>query len=180
MNEALLASCYLQLCDHLLAIRKSGDWREYAPSFDYYVQRRWSLSKTRAKLLCDFSKFCAMSRDEFLRIPDAPENIKPILSLPHKEWMFTWKLVLSQNDGHINHKNCTAVMEFYGIGIRRRIPAEVLQGRKVRKAAKILAEIPDGEKVVEEIGVPALGGDWDMAVRVAIDMDQAKMDKRDS
>lgn len=184
MNEQLLTAAWCQVCDNILSLRKSDAWRGSHASFNDYADEVWNLSKTRAKLFCDFSMFSAMCREDHLRQPAAPDVVSAILSLlPKKEWLFTWQLCIERalDDGDMSKltaKHIRGVMDFYGIGIRRRIPENVLKGRKVRAAAKTLAEIGDGEQLVEDIGVTGLGHDWDMGVRVAIDADQAKMDKK--
>ena len=114
MSEQLLGTAYQQLCEHLLAIRKSGEWRTEAVNFDTYVKLRWSISKTRAKLLCDFAAFCQMARKDYLRVPDAPENIKPILDLTHGKWMGVWRLCIDYADGKpINAQSCQAIMDHF-------------------------------------------------------------------
>jgi len=178
MNEQFFASANLQMCEHLAAIRKSGDWHHYAASFDVYVQLRWSLSKTRAKLLCDFAKFCKMVGQEKLKIPGSPENVRPILMLPQKRWLEIWAICINYADGPINAKHCTATMEQFGFIARKKIPEKILNSRRVRHAAKTMAQFKDGEALVEQVGVKGLGGDWDMAVRVTIDADQAKTGKQ--
>jgi len=184
VNEQLLTAAWCQVCDNMLSLRKSSRWRTSHASFNDYASDVWNLSKTRAKLFCDFSTFSTMCRQDNLQQPAAPDVVSNILSLlPQKEWLFTWQLCIdkSLNDGcrsRLNAKHIRGVMDFYGMGVRRRIPDSVLKARKVRKAAKTMAEIGDGEALVNEIGVQALGHDWDMGVRVTIDADQAKMDKK--
>ena len=179
MNEQLLESSILQMCEHLRAIRKSGDWRSDTATFAEYAQDHWSLSKTRAKLMCDFATFASMVRSENLHMPRSPECVKPILELAQKYWLDVWRICLQYSDGRpINAKYCLATMDQFGFVARKRIPDKILKGRKVRRAAKTLAEIEDGEALVDEIGPSGLGHDWDMAVRVAIDADQAKRNKR--
>lgn len=185
MNEQLLGAAWQQVCDNLLALRKSRVWRSSHASFNDYAAERWKLSKTRAKLYCDFSTFCAMCRDEFKPVPDCPDNVQPILGLAQKDWIYAYQLCLDKSKDEngfrfteMTHKHILDTLSFYGIGIRRRVPEIVLKARKVRAAAKTMAEMGDGEKLVEDIGAAALGHDWDMAVAVTIDADQAKMNKK--
>jgi len=181
MNEQLMAAAWQQVCDNVKSLRKSDGWRGSHADFNSYVKARWSLSKTRAKLYCDFSTFSAMCRAEHLHIPDSPDNVKPILELAQKHWIDTWILCIDKADGSLtlSHKHIKSVLDYYGIGIKRRVPASILKARKVRAAAKTMADIGDGEALVDEIGVTGLGHDWDLGVKVTIDADQAKMDKND-
>lgn len=178
MNEQLLAAAWQQVCDNLLVLRKSKVWRSTHSCFNDYVIEVWCLSKTRAKLYCDFSTFSAMCRAEYLKVPTSPDVVKPILELPMKRWIETWIICIDKAGCNPDNKSIRATMDFFGIGVRRRVPKSVLKTRKVRAAAKTLAEMGDGEKLVEEIGPAGLGHDWDMGLRVAIDADQAKMNKR--
>jgi len=179
MSEQLLGTAYQQLCEHLLAIRKSGEWRTEAVSFDTYVKLRWSISKTRAKLLCDFAAFCQMARKDYLRVPDSPDNIKPILALPHKHWVATWKLCCDYADGKpINASHCQATMDHFGVVARKRIPDYILNRKQVRKAAATMAAFKDGEKLADQVGVEGLGKHWKEAVRVTIEADQFAYDER--
>lgn len=178
MNEQLLASHYERMCETLWAIKKSGDWKATCSSFDIYVSRRWSLSKTRAKLLCNFAEFVADCRKEYLRIPDAPENVKPILALAKKHWLDAWRLCVHYADGPINADHCEATLDHFGMYARKKLPPHVLNGQRVRRAAKTMAEFEDGEKLVTQIGADGLGRKWDDAVRVVIDADQARMNAR--
>lgn len=178
MNEGLLSNAWQQVCDNLLALRKARDWAQEFSSFDEYVAERWSLSKSRAKVLCNYSILCKMCREKYIKVPDSPDNVRPILELPQYQWLDAWQRCQEKLSGTPNAKQVYSVLEFYGMGIKRRVPPEVAKARKVRKAAKLLAEMEDGEKLVDEIGASALGHDWDMGLRVAIDADQAKMDKR--
>lgn len=177
MNDDLLTEGYHQYCDTLLAIRRSGEWKDHAPSFDDYAQKRWSLSKTRAKLLCNFAKFVAMCREHRIELPETPENVKPILGLAQKYWLDVWRLVLDSNgSAMVNAANVQAVMDRFGILAQRKLPQHVLNGQRVRRAAKTMAEFGDGEQLVEQVGKRALGKHWQDGVRVTIEADQARMD----
>lgn len=175
MTESLIGAAWLQLCGHLLSVRRTGSWKAHASSFDLYVQQRWSLSKTRAKLMCDFAKFCSLARENLLRIPDSPDNIKPVLELPHRRWMDAWRVCVNYAEGPINAAHCQATLSQFGFIVRKRLPEHVLNGQRLRKAAKSLANLGDGEKVAEQLGPRGFGKDWDKAVEVVIDADQTKM-----
>lgn len=183
MNADLLTQSYRDYCETLLAIRRSGEWKEHATTFDDYAKLRWSLSKTRAKLLCDFAKLIGLCRKEGLPLPDTPENVKPLLSLAQKHWLDVWRLVLdctgaSMNGGPkiINAASVQAVMDRFGIVAHKKLPEHVLKGQRVRRAAKTMAEIGDGEALVGQVGKRGLGKYWDDGVRVVIEADQARMD----
>lgn len=178
MSESLLSAGWHQVADNLLAIRRSGSWREDCASFDVYVVKHWSLSKSRAKALCQFSTFCAMCRDLHLPVPSSPDNIMPILKLKQRGWIDTWRICLDLAEGKaVNATHCKATMDYYGIGIKYRCPPAILKARKLRKATNVMADMGDGEKLVEEIGRDGLGANWDAAVEVMIDADQAKMNE---
>jgi hypothetical protein len=176
MSEALFSASWQSLCDQLLSIRKSRDWKRTHSTFDDYVVDVWAISKSRAKLLCHYSIFCRMCRDEFLRIPASPDVIAPLLKLPQGRWLDTWRMCIDYNVR--TAKSMTALFENFGIGGNKRTPQWVLNGHRVRKAAKTLAELGDGGKLVDEIGAKGLGRDWDAAVSVVIDADTARMDER--
>lgn len=176
MNEQLLANYHQQLAETLLAIKKSGDWKPYA-TWEYYVQKRWSLSKSRAELLCKFAKFCGLCRAQNYRMPDSPENVKPILALAQKRWIDAWALCVQYADGPINAGHCEATLAQFGFITRKKLPPHVLNGQRVRKAAKLLAGVEDGERLVEEGGARVLGKEWDTGIRHAIDIDQAKWNR---
>ena len=179
MSESLLAAAWVQVADNMLAIRRAGDWRRDAASFDVYVAKRWSISKTRAKMLCNFATFCSMARGEFLRIPDSPDNIKPILDVAKKRWMDSWRICLDHaGDQLINAEHCKATMEYYGMGVRHKVPPKVLKGQRIRRATKTIAGMEDGTELVNDVGVGGLGHDWDVAMEVMIDADQAKMNDK--
>lgn len=170
-----MAIAWQQLCETLLAIRKSREWAPEFISFEAYVVGRWALSKTRAKLFCDFAKFCAMARAEYLPLPISPDTVTPVLRLQQSRWMEVWAICSSYDAKTKNE--IQSLLAHLGIGNSKRIPQYILNGRRVRKAAETLAEFNDGEKLVDEIGPDALGKNWDEAVRVTIDADQAKMDE---
>ena len=177
MSEELLIASFEQVCQNLLAIRKERDWVGSYTSFDDYLKLRWSLSKTRGKLFCSFALFSNMAREAGVRMPDTPDNIAPLLNLPQKQWLDAWEMVCAHHKGYINAVGVLSTLDFYGLGVRRRVPAKILKARKIQAAARTLAHEHDGEKLVEDIGAKGLGHDWDMAVKVVIDADQAKMDK---
>lgn len=178
MSESLFALAIRQQCEHLLAIRKSGDWRRDATSFDTYCKKRWSLSKTRAKLLCDFAVFCRMAQDSYMRVPDSPDNIRPLLALPQRRWLDVWTMVLDYAREPVSASSLSAILDHLGIVSRNRMPSWILNGKRVRKAAETLADLGDGEKLVDEIGPQGLGQKWDKAVKVVIEADQRKWDER--
>ena len=177
LNEDLLRCSYHQMCDHMLVIQKLGDWKHKFSSFGEYAEYRWSLSKTRAKLFTDFAKFCRKVEAEGWKLPDTPDNIQPVLNLPQKRWVEAWELCLAHANGTINKKHCLATLDHYGLIARRKIPPHILKARQVRKAAETMAGFEDGEKLVDDIGPKALGKNWDKAVAVTIDADQARMDR---
>lgn len=179
MNEALLTSYYVSYCETLLAIRKSGDWKDWHPSWDDYVQRRWSLSKSRAKLLCQFAQFRNMALEEtFGTLPETPEQVKSILGLPQKLWIETWDLVISDNPRlPITAQNVESTLQRFGIYAHKTLSPEAKKAIRVRRAAKTMAEMSDGEKLVNEIGGKALGKNWTKAVEVVIDADQERMNQ---
>ena len=177
MNEDLLTAGWEQVCDQLAAIRKTGEWERTHSSFDAYAKSRWSLSKTRAKLFCDFSKFCSMCRQARLPLPDAPDNVAPILRLTQKRWLEVWQMAVNYQDGAINAQYCESVMSQFGVIKDKKLPPHVINGMRVRKAAKTMAEIGDGEALVDQVGTRGLGKSWDECVKVVIDADQARMDR---
>ncbi len=178
MSESLFTLAIQQQCEHLLAIRKSGDWRRDAASFDIYCKKRWSLSKTRAKLLCDFAKFCQMAREEHMKLPDSPDNVRPLLSLPQRCWLDVWTMVLDYSREPVGAAALSAIFDHLGIVSRNRVPSWILNGKRVRKAAETIAGLGDGTELVDDIGPQGLGKHWDKAVKVVIDADNAKADER--
>lgn len=176
MNEELMVSEYVRYCDSLLALRKSGDWKDWHDTWEEYAQSRWGLSKTRSKMLCDFAKFralCVEHGSAFL--PNTPEQVKAVLALPQKQWLETWELVLAYVSFPIRPANVEAAMQHFHIYANKRIPPDVLKAQRVRRAAKTLAGMESGEKLVEEIGARGLGKNWGKAVEVVIDADQARL-----
>lgn len=173
MSEQFLSASIREYCEHLLALRKSRDWSADWETFDDYVKARWSLSKTRAKRYCHFALFCRMAEAAKLPIPDSPDNIAPILSLAQKRWMHAWEIVYSE--GPVNELRCKAVLAHYGFVLHKRIPENVKLRNDVKKATKTLAEIRDGEALVDKLG-PNLGHDWDMAGHVWIEADQKRQE----
>ena len=177
MNEALFIQANHDLADNLLAIRKAGDWRHYKYDWPAYIQWRFNLSKTRAKLLCDFAQFVKMCRDNGVPLPETPENVQPILLLPRGQWIDAWSRCCEFAEGHMTAQFCRATLDHFGYGGRKTVPPHVLKARRTRKAMETLAELGDGEKLVDEIGTKALGKNWDKGVRTVIDADQRRMEK---
>lgn len=176
MNEQLLADSYRSYCETLLAIRQSGDWKDWFDDWGVYVESRWGLSKSRAKLLCDFAKLRNLALLQgFATLPDTPEQCKPLLALPQKQWLETWELVCDYCKPPITAANVAGCLEHFGIFANKRIPPDVLKGMRVRRAAKTLAEVGNGEQLVGEIGPRGLGKNWNKAVEVVIDADQARL-----
>lgn len=178
MNEPLFSAAYHSLCENLLAIRRSGDWKSEASDFDSYVKARYSLSKTRAKLFCNFAIFTKLCREAGMDLPETPDNVEPVLKLAQKRWLEVWELILAYAPDMraLNAQHCKSVMDHFGVLTNKRIPPHVLKGMRVRRASKVLAELGDGEQLVSEIGAKGLGKHWDESVRVVIDADQARMD----
>jgi hypothetical protein len=177
VNEQLLVDHYATYCETLLAIRKSGDWREWHETWDEYVVKRWSISKSRAKLLCNFAKFRRMARDELYgTLPETAEQVRPILALSHRLWLEVWELCVCYADGPINARHCEGVMMHFGINARKKLSPDAIKAIRVRRAAKTMAEMKDGQALVTEIGGRALGKNWNKAVEVVIDADQARLD----
>lgn len=178
MNEDLWVSSYVAFCESLWGLRKSGDWKAWHETWEEYVQQRWGLSKSRAKLLCDFAKFRALCEAElFGTLPDTPEQVKALLALPQRAWLETWELVCNYCKAPITPQNVESCMQHFKIFARKSVPPDVLKGIQVRRAAKTLAGMKDGEKLVHEIGTRGLGAKWDEAVRVVIDADQERMNQ---
>ncbi len=179
MNEELMTSSYVTYCQNLLALRKSGDWRSWHETWDDYVKIRWGLSKSRAKLVCDFAKFLGMCEAElFGTLPETPEQVKALLALPQKQWLETWELVLSVCKLPVTPQNVESAMQHFHIFAHKRMSPDALKAIRVRRAAKTMAEMNDGTKLVAEIGGKALGKNWNKAVEVVIDADQARLDER--
>lgn len=178
MNDQILVSCYVDYCETLLAIRKSGDWKEWHETWDAYVADRWGLSKSRAKLLCNFARFRQLCEKESTgALPETPESVKTILALPQKAWLETWELVTNYCKPPITAQNIAACLEHFKIFAHKRVPPEVLKAIQVRRAAKTLANMGDGEQLVQQIGANGLGAKWNEAVRVVIDADQERMNQ---
>jgi hypothetical protein len=172
---------YVRYCDSLLALRKSGDWKSWHDSWEEYVSSRWGLSKTRAKLLCNFAKFRQLLEAElFGTLPETPEQVKAVLALPQKQWVETWELVLAFCSLPIRPSNVEAALQHFHIYANKRVPPDVLKAQRVRRAAKTLAGMENGEQLVAEIGGNGLGKNWEKAVEVVIDAHQAKLNERKS
>lgn len=176
MNEQLLEAAYATYSQTLLAIRKSGDWKAWHDSFEDYCKVRWGLSKSRAKALCNFARFRDLCDAELLgTMPETPEQVKGILALPQKRWVETWELVLSVcKNLPITPQNVESALEHFGIYANKRLSPEALKAIRVRRAAKTMAEMSDGTKLVGEIGGRALGKNWNKAVEVVIDADNER------
>jgi hypothetical protein len=181
MNEHLLATAYLRYCEHLVALKKSGDWKAQHESWDVYVQRRWGMSKSRAKLLCGFVKFRALLEAELVDVmPETPEQVKEILALPQHQWVETWLLVLNYCKPPITPGNVVSCLQHFKVYARKALSPTVRKAIRVRRAARTMSEMENGSDLVSEIGSKALGANWDDAVRVTIEADQARMDAQTS
>lgn len=174
-----MVSAYVGFCESLLGLRKSGDWKDWHETWEDYVRVRWGLSKSRAKLVCDFAKFRQMCEAEMMStLPDTPEQVKDLLALPQKQWLDTWELVLNDNKPPIRPQNVESTMQRFHIYAHKSLSPEAKKAIRVRRAAKTMAEMNDGEKLVAEIGGKALGKNWQKAVEVVIDADQARMNEQ--
>jgi hypothetical protein len=174
-----MVSAYVSYCESLFALRKSGDWKAWHQTWDGYVSARWGLSKSRAKLICAFVKFRAMCEAElFGTLPETPEQVKPLLALAQHQWLDTWSLVLGDNKFPITASNVESTMARFHIYARKTLSPEAKKAIRVRRAAKTMAEMNDGTELVGEIGGKALGKNWDKAVTVVIDADQARLNER--
>lgn len=179
MNEQLLEGACATYCQALLAIRKSGDWKAWHDDWFEYCKQRWGLSKTRAKALCDFAKFRDMCDAELIgTMPESPEQVKPLLTLPQKRWIETWTLVLSVCKFPITPHNVESAMEHFGIFANKKLSPEARKAIRVRRAAKTMAEMSNGTELVHEIGGRALGKNWTKAVEVVIDADNERRNER--
>lgn len=179
MNERLMVGSYVGYCENLLALRKSCDWKAWHETWDEYTRVRWGLSKSRAKLVCDFAKFRGMLESElFSALPDTPEQVKPLLALPQKQWCDTWELVLNYCKPPVLPQNVESAMQHFHIYAHKTLSPEAVKAIRVRRAAKTMAEMSDGTKLVGEIGGKALGKNWNKAVEVVIDADQARLNER--
>jgi hypothetical protein len=179
MNEDLMVSAYVGYCENLLALRKSGDWKAWHETWDEYVRVRWGMSKSRAKLVCDFAKFRAMCESEMMStLPDTPEQVKAMLALPQKQWLETWELVLNYCKPPILPQNVESAMQHFHIYAHKSLSPEAKKAIRVRRAAKTMAEMNNGTELVSEIGGKALGKNWNKAVEVVIDADQARLNEQ--
>lgn len=177
MNEELMVLSYLTYCQNLLALRKSGDWKAWHDTWDDYVKVRWGLSKSRAKLLCAFVKFREMCQDEgYGVLPETPEQAKELMALPQKQWLETWELVLNYCKPPITPQNIEGVMQHAGLYAHKKLAPEAKKAIRVRRAAKTMSEMQNGTELVHEIGGKALGKNWNKAVEVVIDADNARRD----
>lgn len=179
MNEQLLGSAYVSYCESLLALKRSGDWKAWFESWDEYVKARWGLSKSRAKLLCAFIKLRTLLEAElFGTLPETPEQVKSILALPQKQWLETWELVINDNKLPISPQNVDSTLERFHIYPHKKLSPEAVKAIRVRRAAKTLASMNNGTELVAEIGGRALGKNWNKAVEVIIEADQARLDEQ--
>lgn len=179
VNDQLLSSYWVSLCETLLAIRKSREWRDWHETWDEYVTLRWSMSKSRAKLLCDFASLREMCHVElFGTLPETPDAVKPLLALPRKQWLEVWELVVNYCKHPITASAVEATMQHFHIYANKKLSPEALKAIRVRRAAKVMAEMHDGEKLVSEIGGRALGKNWGKAVEVVISADQARLNEQ--
>lgn len=173
MDEQLLRDAAHDYAVTLLAIARTFKKRA---DFYEHCANRYSLSKTRAALLCHFAEFNAMCREAEVTRPDHPENVAPILSLPKKQWLDAWEIVCSmQQWKDLNAKNVKACMDRMGIAPKR-TPKHIIERMKIQRAAKTFAEIDDGQKLANVLGPKGFGRNWDGAVHNVIEADQARMD----
>jgi hypothetical protein len=180
VNEQILASSYVSYCESLLALKRSGDWKAWFESWDEYVKARWGLSKSRAKQICAFIKMRQLFHEEtfgFGWLPETPEQVKSILALPQKQWLETWELVLNDNALPISPQNVDSTLERFHIYPHKKLSPEALKAIRVRRAAKTMAEMNNGAELVAEIGGRALGTNWQRAVAVVIEADEARMNE---
>lgn len=161
-----------QMAEQLTAIRKEGLWEHDHADFFDYAKKRFGLSKTRTKSLLNFAHFAAMCREARMRLPDAPECVQRILSLPRKSWLEAWRLCLDHADGPITAGHVEATLELFNMGGRKKLPQNVLDSMAAKRAEKALAGISDVENVKRT------GSDWDKAIHTAIEIDQRRMDRR--
>ena len=176
MDEELLSSLWLQLCDQVRVIRDSRQWIGEGGTWDNYCKTRWSLSKSRANLYYRFSKFAQMCREADMPPPTSPDNVAPILQLTQKRWINCYRYCLNfVRPQRLTAQGCKNAMEHAGVVARKKPPQHVITGGRVRKAAKLLADIGDGEALVEQIGPKGLGKDWPDATRVVIDAEGARL-----
>jgi hypothetical protein len=110
-------------------------------------------------------------------LPSTPEQVKEILALPQKDWLETWTLVLQDNSLPIRPANVESTMQRFHIYAHKTLSPEAKKAIRVRRAAKTMAEMQDGVKLVNEIGGRALGKNWNKAVEVVIDADQERMNE---
>lgn len=181
MNEQILESNYVAYCESLYGLRRGGEWKAWHETWDGYVRERWGLSKSRAKLICAFIKMRSMLHDQtfgFGTLPQTPEQVKSILALPQKQWLETWDLVLNDNKPPISPGNVDSTLQRFHIFPHKKLSPEALKAIRVRRAAKVMAEMSNGTELVDEIGGRALGKNWVKAVEVVIDADQARLNER--
>lgn len=172
-----MVSSYVTYCLNLLALRKSDDWKAWHETWDDYVKVRWGLSKSRAKLLCGFARLRGMCEAEgYGVLPESPEQVKELLALPQKLWLETWELVLNYCKPPIMPHNIEGVMQHANLYAHKKLSPEAMKAIRVRRAAKTMSEMNNGTALVHEIGGKALGKNWNKAVEVVIDADNARRD----
>jgi hypothetical protein len=179
MNEQILESAYASYCESLLALKRSGDWKPRHKTWEDYAKARLGLSKSRAKLLCGFAKFRALLEAElFGTLPESPEQVKALLALPQRQWVEAWELVITDNGAPISPQNVDSTLQRFHLYAHKKLAPDVVKAIRVRRAAKVMAEMQNGTELVGEIGGRALGVNWTKAVEVIIDADQARLDEQ--
>lgn len=166
MNEDLYFSAVYQLCEQLVVIRKERLWERDHVDFFAYAKKRLGLSKTRTRLLLNFAHFAAMCREARTKLPDSPECVQAVLSLPKKSWLDAWTYCVDCAEGPITYDHCVATLERFGFVRNKKLPRNVLDAMAAKRAEKALAAIEDVENVKRT------GTEWDKAIYNAIEIDQ--------
>jgi hypothetical protein len=179
MNEQLLTGSLIAYCETVLAIKREGSWKRQFKTFEQYALARWGLSKPRASLLCNFVRLRGLLKDElFGLLPETPEQVKALVRLPRVKWAEAWQFVLDDNGRPpITPQNVESTLSRFGLSGHKVLSPEAKKAIRLRRAAKVIADCEDGTQLVQEIGARGLGKNWDSAVRVTIEADQARMDQ---
>lgn len=172
MNEDLFGSANYTLCQNLLALKKDDEWQRDHGDFYAYTKKRWGLSKTRTKLLLAFVHFVTMAREARMRLPESPENVAPVLNLPQKLWLVAWEYCVTCAEGPITLSHVQATLARFGLISRKKLPPEVMDNMRAKRAAKNLAEIENVENV------KSVSNDWEAGVHNMIEIDQQRMNRR--